>query len=255
MEWTDEAIVLSARRHGETSAIITLITRRLGVHAGLARGGAGKRFRGLYQPGNRVCAHWRGRLAEHLGTLTCEMVTAAAAALLDYPLKLAALSAACAVCEQALPERQPHGHVFDGLAALIAALENGAEGGDWPSAYVKWELGLLAELGFGLELGSCAATGVAENLAYVSPRSGRAVSDEAAQPYRERLLVLPAFLLSRGAAGDQSEVAAGLKLTGYFLEKCVFSHYSRSLPPARLRLAERWRGEAEKKDGYHNPAA
>ncbi|HEC91104.1 MAG TPA: DNA repair protein RecO [Alphaproteobacteria bacterium] len=248
MEWTDEAIVLSARRHGETSAIITLITRRRGVHAALARGGAGKRYRGLYQPGNRVYAHWRGRLAEHLGTLTSEMITAFAASLLDSPLKLAALSAACAVCERALPERQPFAAVFNGLAALLAALGNGAEGGDWPSAYVKWELGLLAELGFGLDLSSCAATGVAENLAYVSPRSGRAVSEEAAQPYRERLLTLPAFLLSRGAAGDRLEVAAGLKLTGYFLEKCVFSNSSLSLPPARIRLAERWRREAEKKD-------
>jgi DNA repair protein RecO (recombination protein O) len=248
MEWTDEAIVLSARRHGETSAIITLITRCRGVHAGLARGGAGKRGRGLYQPGNLVSAHWRGRLVEHLGTVTSEMVTATAASILDAPLKLAALSAACAVCEQALPEGQPYGPVFDGLAALIAALKGGHGGGDWPSAYVKWELGLLAELGFGLELGSCAATGVAENLAYVSPRSGRAVSDEAARPYRERLLTLPAFLLSRGAAGDHREVTAGLKLTGYFLEKCVFANHYRRLPPARLRLAERWRGEAEKED-------
>ncbi len=255
MEWTDEAIVLSARRHGETSAIITLMTRTRGIHAGLARGGAGKRCRGLYQPGNMVSAYWRGRLAEHLGTVSCEMIATTAASLLDDPLKLAALSAACAVCEQALPERQPHGPVFNGLAALIAALGNGSNGGDWPSAYVKWELGLLAELGFGLELGSCAATGVAENLAYVSPRSGRAVSEEAAQPYRERLLALPAFLLSRGVAGDHREVAAGLKLTGYFLEKCVFSNYSRSLPPARLRLAERWRGKAGKEHSYHGTTA
>ncbi|HEC90041.1 MAG TPA: DNA repair protein RecO [Alphaproteobacteria bacterium] len=252
MEWTDEAIVLSARRHGETSAIVTLITPHHGVHAALARGGAGKRGQGLYQPGNRVCAHWRGRLAEHLGTLTSEMVTATAAALLDCPLKLAALSAACAVCEQALPERQPHGPVFDGLSALLAVIGNANGGGNWPSAYVKWELGVLAELGFGLDLGSCAATGVVENLTYVSPRSGRAVSDEAAQPYRERLLALPAFLLYRGAAGDHREVTAGLKLTGYFLEKCVFSHYSRSLPPARIRLAERWRGETGKEELHNN---
>jgi len=236
MEWTDDGIVLSARRHGETSAIVTLMTRMRGTHAGLARGGAGKRGQGIYQPGNRVSARWRGRLAEHLGTLTCELTSAAAATLLDDPLRLAGLTSACAVCQKALPERQSHGPVYEGLDVLIGALGNGTS---WGSAYVKWELGLLGELGYGLDLSCCAATGDTENLTYVSPKSGRAVSEAAAGPYKERLLPLPAFLLTEGAAGVPGDVADGLKLTGYFLDTHVFAPHGWELPPARKRLADR----------------
>ncbi len=235
MEWSDAGIVLSARKHGETSAIVALLTRAHGVHAGLVRGGAGKRARGILQPGNRVQARWRARLSEHLGTFTCELTGAFAAALLDDPPRLAGLSAACAVVEAALPERQPHAAVFDGLVALLGALGTDA----WPSAYVKWELGLLGELGFGLDLSRCAATGQSDHLAYVSPKSGRAVSLAAGEPYKARLLPLPAFLVAAGKTGDAGQVADGLKLTGYFLERHVFGQRDRPLPAARLRLAER----------------
>ena len=238
MEWTDQGIVLAARKHGEGSAVVSLLTRRHGRHAGLVRGGAGRRARGVLQPGNRVEATWRARLAEHLGSLTCELLHPAAAALLGDGLRLGALSAACAIVESALPEREPHPAVFEGLGVLIAALEDGTEGA-WATVYVKWELGLLRELGFGLDLERCAATGRNDRLAYVSPRSGRAVSLAAGEPYRNRLLPLPPFLLADGGIGDRREIADGLRLTGYFLESHVFGHHGRRLPAARRRLAER----------------
>ncbi|MBC8268204.1 MAG: DNA repair protein RecO [Rhodospirillaceae bacterium] len=238
MEWSDQAIVLSARKHGETSAIVTLMTNTYGVHAGLVRGGAGKRKRGDLQPGNRVEAHWRGRLAEHLGSYVCEVHEAHAALLMDEPDALACLSAALATCESALPEREPHPSIFAGLGILLASLE----GEDWPSVYVKWELGLLGELGFGLDFSCCASTGVTENLIYVSPKSGRAVSAEAGKIYKNKMLKLPPFLLREGVSGEPGEIVDGLVLTGYFLERHVFGHLrSKSLPAARHRLLERLR--------------
>ena len=237
MDWTDDGIVLSARRHGENAAIVSLLTREHGRHPGLVRGGAGRKMRGTLQPGNAVHAHWRGRLAEHLGSYTCELVQAYAAEILDTPLQLAALSAACALAETALPEREPHPAVYDGLRVVLDALDVDW----WPSIYVKWELGLLQELGFGLDLAACAATGTVDDLAYVSPKSGRAVSLEAGAPYKGVLLTLPAFLLGGGGAGDARDVADGLKLPGFFLERHV---YHGPLPPARERLTQRIEAQA-----------
>lgn len=235
MEWIDEGIVLSARKHGETSAIATLLTSLHGVHVGLVRGGGTSRARGILQPGNRVHARWRARLSEHLGTYTCELIHSFAAARLDDPIRLAGLSAACAVTEEALAERQAHPAVFEGLLALLEEME----GDSWPSAYVRWELDLLREAGFGLDLSRCAATGRNDQLTYVSPKSGRAVSLSAGEPYKGKLLPLPSFLLSEGQAGSPGEVAEGLKLTGFFLENHVFSHRDRPPPPARKRLVDR----------------
>lgn len=240
IDWTDDGIVLAARKHGETSAIVTLLTRGHGRHLGLVRGGAGRRARGVLQPGNRVHARWRARLGEHLGAFTCELTHAVAASLLKDRLRLAGLSAACAIAEATLPEREPHPKVYDDLAGLLAALPDA----DWPSAYVRWELALLADLGFGLDLSACAATGRNDQLAYVSPKSGRAVSLAAGEPYRQKLLELPAFVLSPGAVGGPEDIARGLKLTGYFLERNVFRHLDKGLPPARQRLAQRLRPEA-----------
>jgi len=237
MDWTDDAIILSTRKHGETSVIATLLTSKHGRHLGLVRGGAGKRLRGLLQPGNRVRATWKARLAEHLGAFTLEMTEAFAAKVLWDPLRLAGLTAACAMSEGALPERESYPQVFDGLLALLTSIEDG----DWPSAYVKWELGLLSELGFALDLSECAATGGNDQLAYVSPKSGRAVSMAAAEPYKKSLLVLPGFLLQPGAAGSGEEVIQGLALTGFFLERNVYQHTGKSLPAARKRLTERLR--------------
>jgi len=223
MEWTAEGIVLSARRHGEGSAIVSLLTREQGRHAGLVRGGFGPAQRGLLQPGNRVRAHWRARLAEHLGALTCEPIDSNAAALLDDPLRLAALSAATAVAEAALPEREPHPGVHDGLLALLALLCGGAPVEDWGRAQVVWERDLLADLGFGLDLATCAVTGTAEDLAYVSPKSARAVSHAAARGWRDRLLPLPTFLARPAAAAGPGDLLAGFALTGFFLERHGFA--------------------------------
>lgn len=232
MEWSDQGIVLSARAHGESSAVATLLTRERGRHAGLVHGGRSGRHRGALEPGTLVAARWRGRLAEHLGTLAVEPVHGYAAALLDEPLRLAALAAACAVAEAALPERHPYPALFDGTLALFGLLDTPA----WAEAYVRWEVGLLGELGFGLDLERCAVTGTNDYLAWVSPRSGRAVSAAAGEPYRDRLLPLPAFLTGRGGGGGE-EVRAGLALTGHFLERHVLHGPP---PPARLRLLERY---------------
>ena len=235
MEWHDQGIVLSARPHGESAVVLQLLTRAHGRHAGLVRGGQGRRARGVLQPGNRVAATWRARLADHLGSFACELEASHAARLMDDPDRLAALSAAAAVSERALPEREPHPACFEGLQALLEALE----GDHWAEAYVGWEMALLAELGFGLDLGSCAAGGANDQLAYVSPRTGRAVSLAAGEPYRDRLLALPGFLAGRGGGGTE-EVGQGLNLTGFFLERFVFAPQDRPLPPPRRRLAERF---------------
>jgi DNA repair protein RecO (recombination protein O) len=238
MEWSDQGIVLSARKHGETSAIVTLMTRSYGVHGGLVRGGAGKRKRGDLQPGNLVEANWRGRLAEHLGSYTCEVIHAHAATLLDSPAALACLSTALALTESALPEREPHPSIFEGLCVLLESLEDE----NWPSVYVKWELGLLGELGFGLDFSCCAATGVNEDLIYISPKSGRAVSAAAGEPYKRSMLPLPSFLLEQGVGGSPADIIDGLTMTGFFLERHVFGHLrAKILPAARHRLLERLR--------------
>jgi DNA repair protein RecO (recombination protein O) len=240
MEWTDDAIVLSARPHGETSAVVMLLTREHGRHAGLARGAQSAKVRAVYQPGNQVRATWRGRLAEHLGSYSCEPVASHAARLFDDPPRLAALLSAAAVSEPALPEREPHAACFHGFLALLEAMR----GDHWAEAYVRWELALLTELGFGLDLTRCAAGGDNDQLAYVSPRTGRAVSLAAGEPYRDRLLGLPGFLLGRGGGGGR-EVTQGLSLTGYFLERHVFRPQDRQLPAPRQRLSDHFSaGEA-----------
>ncbi len=235
MDWQDDGIILSVRKHGESSAIVNVLTRAHGRHAGLVRGGSGKRLSGILQPGNKVQARWHARLAEHLGTYTVEPMRAYAANALSDAKRLAALTSACALIEAALPEREPHPAILDALEVLLTSLDDDSV---WPVIYVKWEIGLLSELGFGLDLDHCAATGSMEDLTYVSPRTGRAVSTAAAAPYKERLLPLPAFLLDSSVEAD---IATGLQLTGYFLENHVFQHRDTEMPPARRRLAERFR--------------
>lgn len=245
MEWTDEGIVLSARRHGEGAAIVSLLTPSHGRYVGWVPGGAGRRARGVYEPGNRVQATWRARLSEQLGHYSCELLESRAADLLDSKSRLAALSAAVALVDAALPERQAHRLVFDGLDGLIERLRGAASDGEWAPHYVRFELDLLADLGFGLNLGQCAATGAAEDLIYVSPKTGRAVSSTAGAPYGDRLLALPPFLTGSAKAPPPADIAAGLRLTGFFLEQHVFGNQTHSgerahrLPAARERLAAR----------------
>ncbi|MEA2779570.1 MAG: repair protein RecO [Rhodospirillaceae bacterium] len=233
MEWSEDGFVLCTRRHGEGDLVLSLLTRDHGRHAGLVKGGAGRRAAGLYEPGNRLRALWRARLVEHLGHFSCEALSPTAAALLDDPLRLAALTSAAALAETALPEREPHPRAYDGFAGLIHALLSPADTIDWAARYVFWELDLLAELGFGLDLGRCAVSGETEDLTFVSPASGRAVSQSVAGPYRDRLLPLPAFIT--GGSADLPAIRQGLALTGSFLER----HALRQMPAARARFLAR----------------
>ncbi len=235
IEWQDEAILLSARRHGENALVLSVLTREHGRHAGLVRGGQSRRLKGVLQPGNRISLFWRARLEEHLGTLTVEPVQGYSALLLLDSGRLMAMAAALAMVEAALPEREPHPDLFDALDALMIALE----GPKWAETYARWEVGFLSELGFGLDLSVCAATGVTEGLRYVSPRTGRAVSAEAGEPYRDRLLELPSFLTGLGNAGPDA-LAAALKTTGYFLNRHVFEVLGKPVPDARGRLFQRF---------------
>jgi DNA repair protein RecO (recombination protein O) len=235
MQWADAAFVVAVRRHGESGLVAELLTCAHGRHLGLVRGGQSPKRRAVLQPGNEVAATWRGRLPEHLGTLACELVRAYAARFLDDPDRLAALASAMALVAVALPEREPQGDVFAGTARLLADLDSAA---DWPARYVRWECELLAALGFGLDLDRCAATGTTADLAYVSPRTGRAVSRAAGRPYHDKLLPLPAFLRNAGPAAG-ADIERGLQLTGYFLRHHLLAPQNRTPPPARTRLVDR----------------
>src|SRR5260221_10680363 len=236
MEWDDEAIILSARPHGETSLILQLLTCTRGRHAGLAGGARRAGGRGIYEIGPRVPAHWQARLADHLGLLRCELVRGYAADLIDDPARLACLASAAALAEAVLPEREAAPGAFAGLASLLEAL---AADRSWQAAYVGWELALLAELGFGLDLSRCAATGTTGGLAYVSPKSAQAVSRSAGAPYRDKLLPLPGFLLTGAPSPPAGEIRDGLALTGFFLGRHIFEPLGRNLPAARTRFVDR----------------
>jgi DNA repair protein RecO (recombination protein O) len=236
MEWQAPAIVLDVRPHGEGGAVVTLLTEEHGRHAGLAKGGASRAQAGTWMPGNLVEARWVARLADQLGTLSGELVHPAAALAMDDPLALALLASACAVAEGALPDRVAHPRSFHALVPVIAHLAEGAP--RVMADYVLWEAELLAELGYGLDLSRCAATGTTEDLVWVSPRSGRAVSAEAGAPYADRLLRLPAFLLGQGPSGPEDWLA-GLRITRHFLERDAFGLQHRGLPAARTAFEDR----------------
>ncbi len=235
MFWTDEGVLLAARRHGESSAIVSVFTERHGRHAGLVRGGFGRRARPVYQQGNVLQITWRARLSEQLGAITGELRVPLAARLMADPARLAGLAATCALLETTLPERDPHPALY---AVLSAFLEQLVQDPEWLERYIRFELALLAELGFGLDLARCAVTGTSEDLIYVSPASGRAVSRNGAGVYADRLLALPPFLLGRGPA-DAGQLAAGLRLTGAFLRRHLFDASDRAMPEARDRLLAR----------------
>ncbi len=236
MEWRDEGIVLSARGYGESGAILELFTREHGRHLGLVRGGAGRRHKSSLQAGNSLSAHWRARLSEHLGTYTAELMKPRAGLLMEDAFSLMGLSAACAVAG-VIPEREAHPALYEGFELLLDTME---DPDIWPAIFVRWELGLLQELGFGLDLGQCAATGSRDDLTYISPRSGGAVSREAGDPYKERLFRLPQFLIgAQAGAATPDDVAEGFRITGHFLDRHLFTPHGRHLPDARIRLAER----------------
>jgi DNA repair protein RecO (recombination protein O) len=205
---------------------------------GLIRGGASRKLRPVLQPGNTLHLHWRARLSEHLGNFGVEVQRARAGTLLDLRDALTGLNAFTGVARAVLPEREAHGPVYEAGEILLDSMLSG-DFRHWAPIYVRWEAGLLDELGFGLDLSECAATGTREDLAFVSPRSGRAVSTEAAKPYEGRLLALPAFLLgSQAAVCTAKEIDEGLKLTEHFLAQRVFEPQNQELPAGRRRLGE-----------------
>ena len=235
MEFTDDGIVLSARAHGETSAVAEILTPHHGRWAGLVYGGQGRAKTPLLQPGNGVRATWKGRLDDSLGFFTLELTQARAASLMQDRLSLAALTAACAVAGATLPERQAHARIYHTLRILFDHLD---DIDIWPALMARWELGLLAELGFGLTLDKCAATGARENLIYVSPKSACAVSADAGEPYKDRMLPLPAFLRDPAADATISDAVAGLGTTGHFIETRILHIANQELPDARRRLLD-----------------
>ena len=244
MEWSDDAIVLSVRAHGESSAIVDALTREHGRHAGLVRGGGSRKARAELQPGNSLRVVWRARLSEHLGSYTAEPARARSGRLMERREALMGLNAFTAVTAAALPEREPHGFIYEAALILLDAMSEGAFA-DWGPLYVRWEVGLLDELGFGLDLTQCAATGATDELTFVSPRSGRAVSEAAAAPWRERLFALPPFLLGSQNAVTMADIASGLSLTAHFLAERVLAPHGKQMPAARLRLEELASRESE----------
>ena len=234
MEWRDEGALLSARLHGESSAIIEVFTAAHGRHAGVVRGGGSRKMAPVLQPGAQVAVVWRARLADHLGAFTVEPLQSRAAILEDR-LAMAALASVCALLRMALPEREAHALLWRLTMALLDRLEAGLP---WQEEYLRWEMALLEELGFGLDLSRCAVTGARDDLAFVSPKSGRAVSRSGAGEWADRLLPLPQVLLGQGAA-QGAELGQGLAITGHFLARGLAPVLGgRELPAARARLIE-----------------
>jgi DNA repair protein RecO (recombination protein O) len=233
MEWTESGFIIGTRRHGETSLIVEAFASAHGRHLGLVKGGRGTRWRGVLQPGNRVRLTWRARLSEHLGHYAVEPEALRAAEIMADPLALAALNSLNAMV-RLLPERDPHPQLFLFYEAIIEALPAG-EG--WPAALARFELTLLRELGFGLDLESCAATGVHDDLAYVSPKSGRAVSLSAGAPYKDRLLTLPRFLREETLMPeDADDLIAAFRLTRFFLARDVYAPRGLTPPESDERM-------------------
>lgn len=235
-QWQDRAIILSVRPHGENGAVISLLTAEHGRQSGYVRGAMSSKNRGTLDIGNIVDAQWRSRVEGNLGSLTLELRSNPAARIMQDPLKLCALQSACAICDQALPEKEGHSGLYDAMVTLFEIMD----GAFWAQGYVMWELSLLRELGFSLDLARCAAGGDAKDLLYVSPKSGRAVSRAAGEIYKEKLLLLPSFLNGAQARSELEEIVIGLKLTGFFLEHWAFAHHNRGIPEVRQRLGLRF---------------
>ncbi|WP_159013500.1 DNA repair protein RecO [Acidisoma sp. S159] len=235
MEWEAPGLVLDGRAYGEGDLIVSVFTEEHGVHRGLARGGASRGRAASWQAGNLLHLRWVGRLPDQLGSITGEVIQATAASAMAEAGPLALLRAACAVAAGALPEREGHPRVFLGLLRLLAGAGAGvATAGD----LARWEMTLLADLGYGLDITQCAVTGATDDLHYVSPRTGRAVAKAAVGIWRERLLRLPPFLRDPEASGDDTEWRDALRLTGHFLERDAFGHQHRPLPEPRRHLYE-----------------
>ncbi|CDZ71586.1 DNA repair protein RecO [Neorhizobium galegae bv. orientalis] len=219
MQWQDEAIIIGVKRHGETSVIAELMTRDRGRHLGLVRSGRSRSMQPVLQAGNRVEVVWRARLDEHLGEFKLEPIRLRAAKLMETATAVYGVQAMGALL-RLLPERDPHPHLFDALDIILDAFDDPSDAGE---LFVRFELAVLNDLGFGLDLTECAATGGRQDLVYVSPKTGRAVSRDAGAPYADRMLALPGFLGEGAAsAADRDSMAEAFRLTGYFLHRHVY---------------------------------
>jgi DNA repair protein RecO (recombination protein O) len=248
MEWDAPAIVLDVRPYGEGDALATVMTLEHGPHRGLARGGASRGKAATWQAGNMVQVHWTARLSDQLGSFAGELIHAGAAHAMQDAMALSMLTAICAVAEGAVPEREPHPRIFDGLLHLIPRLPLGDA---TLTGLIEWEMAVLSDLGYGLDLTSCAVTGRTDGLAYVSPKTGRAVSEEGAGAWAARLLPLPGFLTG-SAQPDMAAWRDGLRLTGHFLARDAFGNQHRPLPQARAMLYDRVSAAAQKDDVTEN---
>jgi DNA repair protein RecO (recombination protein O) len=233
MHWEDEAIILSVRKQGETSALVNLISRDHGRYHGMAKGVTSKRMAGIFMPGNKVHARWSARLADHLGLLVCDMEKPYAAMIMSDPLKLSCMLSACGLVQEALPERDPQPAIFTMLVNLLDSI---AKDNHFINGYCLFELSLLEMLGFGLELDSCAITGEKEGLSHVSPRSGRSVKGDSARDYIDRLLPLPGFLINRSLTANNDEIIQALNLTGHFLERHLREQNRKPMPVTREKI-------------------
>jgi DNA repair protein RecO (recombination protein O) len=231
MEWRDEGIVIGVRRHGENAVLLDLLTRGHGRHKGLLRGGQSRRMQPVIQPGNSVEAVWRARLEGGLGEYRVEPLAQRAARMMEAPPALYGL-AHLAILVRLLPERDPHPGLFETLTIVLDRLHEPLLAAP---LVIRFELALLAELGFGLDLGACAVTGGRQELVYVSPRSGKAVSRAAGEPWKDRLLALPMFLRENRLDDmpTMADLEAGFALTGFFLERCVYEPRDRASTEAR----------------------
>jgi DNA repair protein RecO (recombination protein O) len=233
MQWSDDGIIIGTRRHGETSLIVELMTRGHGRHLGLVRGGRSRRQQPVLQPGNSVIATWRARLHEHLGHYTVEPTVQRAARLIESAAGLYGIQMLAGLL-RLLPERDPHGQLYEALTAIVDLLDEPPVAA---ALIVRFELRLLEDLGFGLDLDRCAATGANDDLAYVSPKTGRAVSRSAGEAWHDKLLSLPAFLLAPASATvPAADLVRAFQLTGYFLSRHVFEPRGLQPPDARARF-------------------
>lgn len=239
MDLTDEAIVCSLLAHGEHGAVVRLFTRSNGLVAGYVRGGRSRKLRPVLQPGNVVEAHLRARVEEQLPAATVELLRSRALLAMDR-LAAPAVEWLCGLTAMTLSEGVAYPQLYPALSGLLDVMDHADDARLWMAGLVRYELLLLGQLGFGLDLSECAATGATDDLAFVSPKSSKAVSRAAGQPYATRLLPLPGFLRGEAAVATWAEIAAGLLTTGYFLERDVLTSGRRAeILTARERLIGR----------------
>ncbi len=235
--WTDQGLVLNVLSHGEGAAVLKLFTAERGLHAGYVHGAHSSSKRALLEAGNLLQVDWSAKTDDQLGTYKLELDTQFSALIMEDRQKMAALNAITALLSESLPEREAHHDLYQNTLALLTIMTHGEDHIEsWGAPYVKWEISLLRELGFSLDLTRCAGGGSAQELGYISPKSGCAVSYSAGEPYKDKLLPLPAFLKPNGGPSDETEIIKGLNITAKFLEKWAFAQHTKGVPGARIQL-------------------